>query len=268
LCGGVAGFGGDFGLQIMQDQYINHIMTKTGTEVAVRGIGSGYLESFSGEELQQPLHLLITGDNFKGVDDARRLAENLLDTIRVDSVAFRPPTYQASADRPPLNFAPAPVPSHVRSATQHSHLAYQQPNIAHPVTLGAQPPEGGFYPLGYPPGPQPWPPVCTTSMATPALQPPTTEKMFMDPYANMLPPTKVYGAVPPPQQLAGGGATESFSSIKSDPESRLAADQVQTSVSNTPAPLLPVSIPGSVKQGSIMVSGIQPVSFCMEGYSE
>jgi hypothetical protein len=31
------------------DQYINHIMTKTGTEVAVRGIGSGYLESFSGE---------------------------------------------------------------------------------------------------------------------------------------------------------------------------------------------------------------------------
>jgi hypothetical protein len=49
LCGGVAGFGGDFGLQIMQDQYINHIMTKTGTEVAVRGIGSGYLESFSGE---------------------------------------------------------------------------------------------------------------------------------------------------------------------------------------------------------------------------
>jgi hypothetical protein len=89
LCGGVAGFGGDFGLQIMQDQYINHIMTKTGTEVAVRGIGSGYLESFSGEELQQPLHLLITGDNFKGVDDARRLAENLLDTIRVDSVAFR-----------------------------------------------------------------------------------------------------------------------------------------------------------------------------------
>ncbi|CAK9237075.1 unnamed protein product [Sphagnum troendelagicum] len=135
------------------DQYINHIMTKTGTEVAVRGIGSGYLESFSGEELQQPLHLLITGDNFKGVDDARRLAENLLDTIRVDSVAFR------------------------------------------------------------------------------------------------LPPTKVYGAVPPPQQLAGGGATESFSSIKSEPESRLAADQVQTSVSNTPAPLLPVSIPGSVKQG-------------------
>ncbi|CAM6009540.1 unnamed protein product [Sphagnum balticum] len=138
------------------DQYINHIMTKTGTEVAVRGIGSGYLESFSGEELQQPLHLLITGDNFKGVDDARRLAENLLDTIRVDSVAF-------------------------------------------------------------------W-----------------------------LPPTKVYGAVPPPQQLAGGGATESFSSIKSEPESRLAADQVQISVSNTPAPLLPVSIPGSVKQGSIM----------------
>ncbi len=86
--------------------------------------------------------------------------------------------------------------------------------------------------------------------------------------SGRLPPTKVYGAVPPPQQLARGEATESFSSIKSEPESRLAADQVQISVSNTPGPLLPVSIPGSVKQGSIMVSGIQPVSFCMEGYSE
>jgi hypothetical protein len=74
--------------KIMQDQYLKHIMTETGTEVAVHGKGSGYLESFSGEEAQQPLHLLITGDNFKSLDDARQLADNLLETIHSDSVAF------------------------------------------------------------------------------------------------------------------------------------------------------------------------------------
>jgi hypothetical protein len=35
--------------KIMQDRYLKHIMTETGTEVAVHGKGSGYLESFSGE---------------------------------------------------------------------------------------------------------------------------------------------------------------------------------------------------------------------------
>ncbi len=35
--------------KIMQDRYLKHIMTETGTEVAVHGKASGYLESFSGE---------------------------------------------------------------------------------------------------------------------------------------------------------------------------------------------------------------------------
>jgi len=230
--------------KIMQDRYLKHIMTETGTEVAVHGKASGYLESFSGEEAQQPLHLLITGDNFKSLDDARQLADNLLETIHSDSVAFWP-SYQAATGGPALDLAPAP--SHLLSVSQQPHLAYQQPRVQYPGTMGAQTQGGSFYPSVCAPGPGPWPPVSAMPMAAPALQPPATEKIFMDPYANMLPPTKVYGAVPPPQQLAGGSTTgvttESSSSIKSEPESRSATEQIPISVSSPSAPAFVANTP-------------------------
>ncbi|KAG6656938.1 hypothetical protein CIPAW_04G055900, partial [Carya illinoinensis] len=71
------------------DQYINHIMNETGATVSLRGRGSGDLESTLGEEGQQPLHLFLSSNNPKGVEDAKRLAENLLDTISVECGASR-----------------------------------------------------------------------------------------------------------------------------------------------------------------------------------
>ncbi|KAF3568920.1 hypothetical protein DY000_02011076 [Brassica cretica] len=38
---------------------------------------------------QQPLHLLLSSRNPKSIDDAKRLAENLMDTISVESEASR-----------------------------------------------------------------------------------------------------------------------------------------------------------------------------------
>ncbi|XP_052877224.1 protein RIK isoform X2 [Gossypium arboreum] len=71
------------------DQYINHIMNETGATVMLRGCGSGNLESHQGEEAQQPLHLFLSSNNPKSLDDAKRLAENLLDTISVEFGASR-----------------------------------------------------------------------------------------------------------------------------------------------------------------------------------
>ncbi|TYJ08548.1 hypothetical protein E1A91_A11G082300v1 [Gossypium mustelinum] len=71
------------------DQYINHIMNETGATVMLRGCGSGNLESHQGEEAQPPLHLFLSSNNPKSLDDAKRLAENLLDTISVEFGASR-----------------------------------------------------------------------------------------------------------------------------------------------------------------------------------
>lgn len=102
----------------MQDQYINHIMNETGATVLLRGRGSGIIDSLHGEgipffmqydlitsllilprvvlfvisrissilpaEGQLPLHLFLSSNNLKSLDDARLLAEHLLDTISVE----------------------------------------------------------------------------------------------------------------------------------------------------------------------------------------
>ncbi|XP_058080270.1 protein RIK isoform X2 [Magnolia sinica] len=71
------------------DQYINHIMNETGASVILRGRGSGNLESPHGEEIQQTLHLYLSSTNPKSLEDAKLLAENLLDTISVECGASR-----------------------------------------------------------------------------------------------------------------------------------------------------------------------------------
>lgn len=108
----------------VQDQYINHIMNETGATVVLRGRGSGNPEGLNGEGIlwfdlisplekdvyrvalfwqkllgfqsdcpladgQQPLHLFLSNNNAKGLDDAKRLAENLLDTISAECGASR-----------------------------------------------------------------------------------------------------------------------------------------------------------------------------------
>ncbi|PIA63186.1 hypothetical protein AQUCO_00200896v1 [Aquilegia coerulea] len=73
----------------MQDQYVNHIMNETGATVVLRGRGSGNSESVASEDLQQPLHLFLSGNNPKSLEDAKLLAENLLDTIAAECGASR-----------------------------------------------------------------------------------------------------------------------------------------------------------------------------------
>ncbi|XP_061947858.1 protein RIK isoform X2 [Populus nigra] len=71
------------------DQYISHIMNETGVTVVLRGRGSGNCESQSTGESQQPLHLFLSASNPKGLEDAKRLSENLLDTISLECGASR-----------------------------------------------------------------------------------------------------------------------------------------------------------------------------------
>nr|QWY12732.1 RIK [Solanum tuberosum] len=71
------------------DQYINHIMNETGATVLLRGRGSGYSDEGEGEDVYQPLHLLISSNNSASLERAKLLAENLLDTICAECGASR-----------------------------------------------------------------------------------------------------------------------------------------------------------------------------------
>ncbi|KAM7278417.1 hypothetical protein ACFE04_005551 [Oxalis oulophora] len=81
------GFDADPSLNIVarirgpNDQYMNHIMNETGATVLLRGSGSGNSEIQQGEE---PLHLFLSSNNSKSLEDAKRLAEHLLDTISME----------------------------------------------------------------------------------------------------------------------------------------------------------------------------------------
>ncbi|XP_038901413.1 protein RIK isoform X2 [Benincasa hispida] len=129
------------------DQYINHIMAETGVTVSLRGLGSGSTEGACEE---QPLHLFLASNNSKNLDDAKNLAENLMDTIskefgvsRVSSCkvysAVPPPQQVYGAVPPPLQVYGAipPLPK-VYSAVPPP-LICSTPQFTRVESLGNEP---------------------------------------------------------------------------------------------------------------------------------
>ncbi|KAF3971151.1 hypothetical protein CMV_005227 [Castanea mollissima] len=104
------------------DQYINHIMNETGATVLLRGRGSGNIESSHGEEGQQPLHLVLSSNNPKSLEDAKRLAENLLDTISVECGASRVSSCKVYSAVPPPQqvYSAVPPPQQLLAGVQSS----------------------------------------------------------------------------------------------------------------------------------------------------
>ncbi|KAK8958487.1 hypothetical protein KSP40_PGU019858 [Platanthera guangdongensis] len=70
------------------DQYINHIINETGASVVLRGLGSDNHDLSHAQDAQQ-LHLYLSSTNSKSLEAARSLAENLLDTISAECGASR-----------------------------------------------------------------------------------------------------------------------------------------------------------------------------------
>ncbi|KAJ0245428.1 Protein RIK [Hirschfeldia incana] len=141
------------------DQYINHIMNETGATVVLRGRGSGSLENQHSEEAQQPLHLFLSSSNPKSIDDAKRLAENLMDTISVEFGASRVSSSKVYGAVPPPQqlLAGAPNPENA-----------QKPNLSSAYGLMTSlPTPNAVYPL-------PLPPATTLYPQFPVLQPPVS----------------------------------------------------------------------------------------------
>ncbi|KAG2715521.1 hypothetical protein I3843_03G084800 [Carya illinoinensis] len=102
------------------DQYINHIMNETGATVLLRGCGSGDPEGTQGEEGQQPLHLFLSSNNSKSLEDAKYLAENLLDTISAECGTSRVSSCKVYSAVPPPQqvYSAVPPPQQLLAGVQ------------------------------------------------------------------------------------------------------------------------------------------------------
>ncbi|KAM1015527.1 hypothetical protein ACFX2A_046315 [Malus domestica] len=122
------------------DQYINHIMNETGATVSLRGRGSGNIENIHDEEGQLPLHLFLSSNNSKSLEDAKLLAENLLDTISVECGVSRVSSSKVySAVAPPQQVYSAVPPPHQLAGVQSSGIEVKAITSSVSPTVGATP---------------------------------------------------------------------------------------------------------------------------------
>ncbi|TKY65099.1 RIK protein [Spatholobus suberectus] len=143
------GFDADPSLNIVarirgpNDQYINHIMNETGATVVLRGRGSGNNECLNGEDGQQPLHLFLSSNNAKSLEDAKFLAENLLDTICTECGASRVSSCKVYSAVPPPQqvYTAVPPPQQVYSAVPPPQQVYSGPSLSKQIPTAISPPQ-------------------------------------------------------------------------------------------------------------------------------
>ncbi|KFK33793.1 hypothetical protein AALP_AA5G061400 [Arabis alpina] len=166
-------------------------MNETGATVVLRGRGSGSLENQHGEEAQQPLHLLLSSTNPKSIDDAKRLAENLMDTISVEFGASKvSPSKVYGAVPPPQQLLSGAPPTVVPPATTlYSQVPVLQPSgissggYSRPIPVSyLQPVAGGTSYSGY---------AGIYPQATPLQQVAQVLKQSVSPVISTVPPNEL-----------------------------------------------------------------------------
>ncbi|KAJ3055479.1 hypothetical protein HK097_010338 [Rhizophlyctis rosea] len=152
-------------------QYVKHIQQETSTKVQLKGRGSGFIETATGQEAEEALHIHITciGPNIglfvihrgfvqENVDRALTLCQDLVNTVQQEYEKMK----QLRAAPRPL--PSRPLPTHSYGPPSHYPSAPGYPSQPPPPPPGAAPSSGG--PPPPPPGAaaynQSWAPSPTT----------------------------------------------------------------------------------------------------------
>ncbi|XP_069138260.1 KH homology domain-containing protein 4-like isoform X1 [Argopecten irradians] len=173
--------------------YLQHIQAETGARVTLRGKGSGFIEPLSGREAFEPMQIHIQHQNVVGLQQAKQLAENLIQTVQHDYAQFQ----QALVALPPTI---APGPATILAGIPHQSappgMIGQQPGIA-TLTSVAQPPiqnHPGLQPVTSFPG-------LVNQVASSVVMPSSSALATPTSVFTAAPGTAVTGAHPPPQML-------------------------------------------------------------------
>ncbi|CAB4018420.1 UPF0469 KIAA0907 homolog isoform X2, partial [Paramuricea clavata] len=136
------------------ESYFQHITKETGAKVNLRGRGSGFIEPTSGREAFEALYVYISHTNYPGLGAAKKLVENLIQTVHTAHQQFQ---MQQTSNSYYPNYGGYPGQNTGQPPQRPPHMYNMPPMSGYgppPHSGGPAPPYPSYpYPLPNPPPP-------------------------------------------------------------------------------------------------------------------